>query len=322
MEEVATHVVLAEAVRKLQLRGGQPLRVLDLGCGIGDGFDLLTEAHGGMSPASGGHPVDYVGLDADADMIATAKSVHTDHGVSFHVGDMRGQLPDQDFDLYLSCGVPYSHLTVEECEDVIAEIMTRVAETRRRAALVVDVLGRFSIEWVPKWGETRWDYAMTFFEDTSERLEQPMTFFDRASLEDVIMAASARAGIWPVDVLFNDRSILTGRHTTTKAFNSSIPPYRTLVNDLGRGSLDVTLADLRFDPPVHGAPSGILAFFEIFSARWNMAVGQAQRDRDGRPVREVDATALASALMQCERQEQRGLGVGHSLTATVVIDAS
>jgi SAM-dependent methyltransferase len=290
--------------------------VLDLGCGIGDGYELLTSAHGDLSPAIGGHPLRYVGLDADADMVATARSVHAEHGVSFQVGDMRGQLPDQDFDLFLSCGVPYSHLTVEETVEVVSDIMARVAASRRRAALVVDVLGRFSIEWQPNWAETRWNYAMTFFEDTTERMEQHMTFYDRPGLDAVITTAAAMAGIRPVEVTFNDRSILLGRHTSTRQFNQSIPPYRTLVNDLSRGSVDIPVEDLLFVPPTQGAPSDVLAFFEQFGESWNSAVQKAYHGD------QLDAAALAATLMQSERLEQRGLGVGHSLTATAIIDAS
>jgi hypothetical protein len=29
--------------------------------------------------------------------------------------------------------------------------------------LVVDVLGRYSLEWTTRWDRTRWDYRMSFF---------------------------------------------------------------------------------------------------------------------------------------------------------------
>src|SRR5437016_8789151 len=46
MEEVVSHQVFADAVQRLALAPDQPLRVLDLGCGVGDGLNLLTQTHG------------------------------------------------------------------------------------------------------------------------------------------------------------------------------------------------------------------------------------------------------------------------------------
>jgi hypothetical protein len=248
-------------------------------------------------------------------MVETATALHSVPGATFRVGDMRDRLPDGDFDLYLSCGVPYSHLTTGEVTEVIANIMRRILHAGRRAAIIVDVLGRFSIEWMSNWHSPRWNYAMTFFEDTTERLEQQMTFFDRTSLGEAIAAAARSAGAQPAELNFTDRSILVGRHTATGAFNPSIPPYRTLINDLVRDPSSVSLRELYFEPPRAGAPPEILHFFRTLAGSWNEMLDQAANS--GKGIR-----ALASALLRCETREQRGLGVGHSLTATVIIDAS
>ncbi|HVR00293.1 MAG TPA: class I SAM-dependent methyltransferase [Mycobacterium sp.] len=315
MEEEVSHKIFASAVRRLRLPVGRPLRVLDIGSGVGDGFDLLTEAHGDLAPVAAAHRLDYVGLDGDPDMVETATALHSVPGATFRVGDMRDRLPDGDFDLYLSCGVPYSHLTTGEVTEVIANIMRRILDAGRRAAIIVDVLGRFSIEWMSNWHSPRWNYAMTFFEDTTERLEQQMTFFDRTSLGEAIAAAARSAGAQPAELNFTDRSILVGRHIATGAFNPLIPPYRTLINDLVRDPSSVSLRELYFEPPRAGAPPEILHFFRTLAGSWNEMLDQAANS--GKGIR-----ALASALLRCETQEQRGLGVGHSLTATVIIDAS
>ncbi len=316
MEEVVSHKIFASAVRRLRLPVGRPLRVLDIGSGVGDGFALLTEAHGDLAPVTADRRLDYVGLDGDPDMIETATALHPVSEATFRVGDMRDRLPEGDFDLYLSCGVPYSHLTTSEMTDVIANIMRRILAAGRRAAIIVDVLGRFSIEWMRNWHSPRWNYAMTFFEDTTERLEQQMTFFDRTSLGDAIAAAARSTGAQPAELGFTDRSILVGRHTATRAFNPAIPPYRTLVNDLARDPSSVSLPELYFEPPTAGAPPEILHFFRALAGSWNELLDQAATG-SGKRMR-----ALASALLRCETREQRGLGVGHSLTATVIIDAS
>jgi SAM-dependent methyltransferase len=316
MEEVVSHKIFASAVRQLRLPVGRPLRVLDIGSGVGDGFALLTEAHGDLAPVTADRRLDYVGLDGDPDMIETATALHPVSEATFRLGDMRDRLPEGDFDLYLSCGVPYSHLTTSEMTEVIANIMRRILASGRRAAIIVDVLGRFSIEWMRNWHSPRWNYAMTFFEDTTERLEQQMTFFDRTSLGEAIAAASRSTGAQPAELGFTDRSILVGRHTATRAFNPAIPPYRTLVNDLARDPSSVSLPELYFEPPTAGAPPEILHFFRALAGSWNELLDQAATG-SGKRMR-----ALASALLRCETREQRGLGVGHSLTATVIIDAS
>jgi hypothetical protein len=148
---------------------------------------LLASAY--LAPVASGHRLEYVGLDADADMVETAAAIHDVPGTSFRTGDMRDELPAGPFDLYLSCGVPYSHLTPDEMVAVLSGIMARIIDAGRRAAIVVDVLGRYSIEWTPNWGASRWNYAMTFLEDTTERLEQPMTFYDQTALNAAISAA-------------------------------------------------------------------------------------------------------------------------------------
>ncbi|PZS39381.1 MAG: hypothetical protein DLM62_08620 [Pseudonocardiales bacterium] len=316
MEEVVSHKIFASAVQRLRLPAGRPLRVLDIGSGAGDGLALLTELHGDLAPVAAGRPLDYVGLDGDPGMVETATALHPVLGATFRVGDMRDRLPEGDFDLYLSCGVPYSHLTFDELVEVVADIMRRILGAGRRAAIIIDVLGRFSIEWMRNWHCPRWNYAMTFFEDTTERLEQQMTFFDRSSLGAAIAAAACSAGTRPAELGFTDRSILVGRHTATGAFNPSIPPYRTLINDLARGSSGVSLPELHFEPPTVGAPPEILHFFRTLAGSWNGLLDQAVTGSEKR------LRALASALLRCEMREQRGLGVGHSLTATVIIDVA
>jgi SAM-dependent methyltransferase len=322
MEEVVSHRVFADAVQRLGLPAGQPLRVLDLGCGLGDGLALLTQPHADLAPVASGHRLEYVGLDADADMVETAAAIHDVPGTSFRTGDMRDELPAGPFDLYLSCGVPYSHLTPDEMVAVLSGIMARIIDAGRRAAIVVDVLGRYSIEWTPNWGASRWNYAMTFLEDTTERLEQPMTFYDQTALNAAISAAAQRAGVPQAEVSYTDRSILVGRHTATRAFNPAIQPYRTLVNDLARGSSAVAPAELAFDPPTTGAPDEVLGFFHTLAARWNKLLEEASSPTQHQTGAGRDAVALATDLLQAEMHEQRGLGTGHSLTATVIVDAT
>lgn len=320
LEEVVSHRMLAAAVRRLNLRAGSRLRVLDLGSGTGDGVALLSDAHGGLPPVASNHDLRYLGLDVDAGMVDTARALHPAPHLRFTVGDMRDELPREDFDLYLSCGVPYSHLTTTQACAVVTAVLRQVARTRRRAVLIVDVLGRYSIEWAPRWDSTRWNYAMSFFEDVPEPIEETMTFYDRASLGALIDTAARGAGIEPVEVTYTDRSVLVGRHTATRSFNPAIPPYRTLVNELARGTTTVTTDRLRFTAPTTGAPQPVLDFFRTWGERWNDLLERPGRTGTLPPGA---ARELATALLEHETLAAgRGLGTGHSLTATVVVDAA
>lgn len=321
MEEPASRAVLRTALAKLEAPAQTPLCVLDVGSGAGDGLNLLTESSSAEPPVIPAHLLDYVGLDSDEDMVATASSLHP--SAAFVCADIRCDLPEDDFDLYMSCGVPYSHLTPEESTAVLARIFSRAKARRRHTAVIVDVLGRFSIEWTPQWGQRRWNYAMTFFQDATERLQAPMTFYSRPELTAVIADAARAAGVRPRHLSFTDRSILAGRHTSTQTFNPDIPPYRRMLNDLAEGNGEIVAQRLRFQPPPAAAPRAITQFFQEFSARWNSHIDLtvARQSLQG-PVPAAQGPLLARALLNCERQMQQGLGAGHSLIATVIIDPS
>jgi hypothetical protein len=156
---------------------------------------------------------------------------------------------------------------------------------------------------------------MSFFEGASETVHDQMSFYDRRSLDDTLVEAATGAGARLAGVTFTDRSVLAGRHTATRAFNQGIPPYRTLLNDLARGNTDVDPAQLRFKPPVGEAPPRVEAFFATFAERWNGVLASAGELRSAEA-----AKGLAQALFACEQRSQQGLGVGHSLMATVVVE--
>ncbi|WP_326949033.1 class I SAM-dependent methyltransferase [Amycolatopsis sp. NBC_01307] len=315
LEEVVTHRVLRDAVDLVRRGPDEPLRVVDIGAGTGDGLALLTEPHGDLTPVTDDSRLAYVGVDLDPGMVETARSLHAGRPAEFEVADMRAELPAGDFDLYLSCGVPYSHLPHADTIDVLTGLMRRIVETRDSAVMIVDVLGRYSVEWTPRWPETRWAYNMSFFEGANETVHDQMSFYDRGSLDDALVQAAIGAGARLGAVTFTDRSVLVGRHTATRAFNQAIPPYRTLLNELARGATDVAPAQLRFTPPAGEVPSRVEAFFAAFAERWNGVLAAAGELRSPE-----QAKRLAQALFACEQQSQQGLGVGHSLMATVVVE--
>ncbi len=251
-------------------------------------------------------------------MVATARDTVGSPSASFVLGDdVRDALPDGAFDLYLSCGVPYSHLTRDELVAALGSVLAAVAARGRRAAVVVDVLGRYSVEWQPRWDTERWDYAMSFFAGGGEAISEPMTFYGRAELDATVDAALAGSGARLVSRTAVDRSVLVGRHTATGTFHPSVPRFRTLLNDLVRDPSRVDPDDLRFTPATEGAPEEALAWLRGFADRWN---GVLEPYRGAGPLAGAEAARLAGTLLGLERAAGPGLGVGHSLTMTLVAE--
>ncbi|ALE73050.1 hypothetical protein AD006_15530 [Pseudonocardia sp. EC080610-09] len=316
-EEPVTRRVIAAALAAVGAGPGDPVRVLDVGSGTADGWSLLTRAAPDAPPLVTEDRLHYVGLDVDPEMVETARAAVTAPSASFVLGDVRDAIPDGAFDLYLSCGVPYSHLTRAELVAALGSVLTAVAARGRRAAVVVDVLGRYSVEWQPRWDAERWDYAMSFFAGGGGTISEPMTFYGRPQLDACVDEAADGSGVRVVSRTAVDRSVLVGRHTATGTFHPEVPRFRTLVNDLVRDPGRVRPDDLRFVPARSGAPADVLAWLDRFAARWNAALDPFT---GAAGIGDAEGARLAHTLLGLEREAGPGLGVGHSLTMTLVAE--
>ncbi|MFU8839398.1 MAG: class I SAM-dependent methyltransferase [Nitriliruptoraceae bacterium] len=297
-----------------------PLDVLDIGCGTGVALDLLR--HTPTLAGEHGPELRYLGVDLDDDLLAVARTRVGDGRTRFAHADVRDELPGAPHDLYLSTGVPYSHLTREELTAVVAEMLSGARRHPRPTVLMLDVLGRYSLEWTSRWAETRWDYRMSFFVTDQELSATPMTTYGGSELADLVHTAATRAGCELDRVTLTDRSIVVGRHTATGGYTPGLRPYRQLVNDLADVEVLVDLELLRLsDLDLTGGPEEVDAFLAAFTTRWDAALERAAAAATGRGDDEVAAQvqpALAEELRRLERDAQPGLGVAHSLTATVV----
>ena len=140
------------------------LRVLDLGCGLGDGLELLTGIRE-REPSLQRDRVDllrpellglYRGIDTDEDLLERARDIYGNNSkVSFAKEDFTEGLPErerkQPYDLYFSTYGTSSRHTGGES---FVRMMTDIARHGSEYSIIVcDWLGRYSVEWQPLWTE-------------------------------------------------------------------------------------------------------------------------------------------------------------------------
>lgn len=316
-EEPATQRVFDDALAHLPAEG--PLRVLDIGCGVGDALRLLRSAPRSQHRTLPADSVRYTGVDLNEDLLTAARWLHGDtENVTLVCDDMRDYAAGE-FDLCVATGVPYSHLTSAELEDVLTGLFTAARQNARPSAVVVDVLGRYSIEWTSQWQRRRWPYRMSFFATEQAAASTDMTCYSAAELRAVIATAAQRAGCRLSGIDCYDRSILVGRHSSTAEFTPGLRPYRRLVNDLFNPEVEVDYDELLFEPYVPDAPEPITRFFTDYARQWNALVTEVRElgrsTADAEHVAGVLQPMLAAGLNRLETTQQQGLGVGHSLAA-------
>ena len=317
-EEPAFHRHLDAALRGLGAGGpARTIDVLDVGCGTGVSLDLLL-----TSPALTDGTMTLrraTGVDLDESLLAVARTrFASDPRLTFVAGDLCAPPATGPHDLVLSSGVPFSHLEPDDLERSLTrltDVALGPARTgdARRALLVVDVLGRYSLEWTMRWDQVRWDYRMSFFATDVDAGSTPMTTWSGSDLAATIERSARAAGATVADLTLVDRSIAVGRHMMTGEYTPDLPRLRDLVDGLAERGVDVDPAALRIDLPLPDAPADVLAFHAAFAGAWNATLDTARAEGTEGPV-------LAERLRDLEAGfEGAGLGVGHSLTAFVLL---
>lgn len=299
--------------------------VVDVGCGTGVALQLLhaTDTYR-TEPA---RRLKYIGLDLDHALLTIARTSHEpkrdSEQVTFIAGDIRNGLPTATADLVVSSGVPFSHLTRTELTDTLTSVFRSSRHNQKPLVAVIDVLGRYSLEWVSMWNEERWSYRMSFFATDQQADATLMTTYDAHTLATCVTTAAQTAGVKIVDSTMIDRSIMVGRHTMTGDYTPDLPAWRSLMNALNEQTQRVNLDALRCTLDLPEAPKPITDFFATFISAWNSLIDQAKAvvaQSDDQTVLNMVQPALFGALRALELSSQPGLGVGHSLTAVVVVE--
>ena len=164
-EDEITRIFLRPCLQKLIDRcraSMKRLRVMDLGCGSADGYELLAgvrQRDANLQQLEVDLLSDqvlgtYKGVDLNEDLLSQARSIHGGNPkLVFAQADFTRGLPmdagERPYDLYFSSFGTFSHLNDDATAvRLLADIADRVDNY---AVVVCDWLGRYSYEWQGLW---------------------------------------------------------------------------------------------------------------------------------------------------------------------------
>lgn len=238
---------------------------------------------------------------------------------------------------------------------------------RDNSLVVLDFLGRYSIEWPDYWSaqtetEKVRDYSMSYLypDATRKHLDIetfPIRFWTGEEVKQLTEELEAATGIGVEVLKLMDRSVMVGRHTDTREYNSLLKPIRRSINCLHEDYLRTDLQELILDPAMIPQYSPVTAFFRQLIESWNIIVEYCQQrlgqnislvnlqgwhqyskplqfalmtiDRViadvswmwyGDPRANIIEPQLGYALRTLEYEMQQGLGCGHGLVAILKIN--
>lgn len=287
-EDQVTGIFLRPALNDLAERKKQRLqrvRILDLGCGSGDGYDLLmgvaTKDPGIYEHITNAITEDmlreYVGVDINEDLLEQARANYGRFPKTrFLQGDLSECLPpsileEEPFDIYFTSYGTLSHFHDDQNVKLISGICKHAPQ---RALFIGDWLGRYSYEWRDLWHhpadeEYFMDYRISYFitDDEEEKNDVPifpLRLITRDEIMQIVNRAAEESGVEIRPVAFFDRSLLIGRHMETGDYNNNCPKLRTAVNSLFEPYLRTDLESLLVDCVPRPGFDHLNNFFEMF----------------------------------------------------------
>ena len=319
-EDTVTKLMILPAMREIMGRK-KSVRIVDLGCGSGEGLELLTHipfaAHS-KPPHSGfliwrGEIDQYVGVDVSPSMVAQGRCNYPEWpNVRFMQHDLSTGFPlmdEEPFDLYFSSYSSPSHLTSRQLQHIMEQVFSHV---RERGYVLLDMFGRFSPEWPGYWGKSCHEmlpYTMAYLLPSHQRAAETMewyhvSYWSAAELEEVLQAAARQANR-RIRLTMKDRSVFIGRHMDTGIFNNARLQLRYQTNrlfDRGyRGDVERLRVRLDFLKDYHKASSQTWARLCEYQNQWNTVIDLLESlmepdDERARTLIESAPETLASDL--------------------------
>lgn len=270
------------------------LRIMDLGCGGADGYELLMgircrdanldEVEVELLPSNIFGC--YKGVDLNGDLLRQAEKLYGARPkIEFEQADFRQGLPlngDKPYDLYFSSYGTTSHHN--EDETLVRLLVDIAVNTKRYSLIVCDWLGRYSYEWQSLWSNDlsksrNMDYVVSYIYEPAEREARRdelqhlhLRLMSRQEVETIVAQASQEAGIEIKPLAFFDRSIFTGRHMDTQEYNPYAQPIRQAVNSLHEPGMRTNLSALVIDFVPRPGFDFINDYFEHLQMCWNSLV--------------------------------------------------
>lgn len=296
-EDQVTAIFLRPALNDLVERKKkrlERLRILDIGCGSGDGYDLImgvTTKDPGIydyivNAVTDDMLKEYVGIDINENLIQQALEYYGDQPkLRFEVADIsQGMLPgildkEPPFDFYFNSFGTLSHFTTEQCIKILADVCRHAPE---QALFMGDWLGRYSVEWQDLWHhpadqEYFMNYRISYIYPEEERAtadvaDFPLKLVCRQEIEAIMEGASREAGVTIKPLVYFDRSIFIGRHLDTGDYNKNCPKLRGPVNALFETYVRTDLENLLVDYVPRPGFEHLNNFFESFFMSSNALV--------------------------------------------------
>ncbi len=265
------------------------LRLLDLGCGSGDGLEFITNISRQSSIAERAPKLIepdiiecYRGIDINEGLLRQAQAIyHNRPNVSFVHADINDfdLGAEETYDLYLANYGTLSHNTDEQT----VKFLSNVARRSKNGALVaIDWLGRYSYEWQTLWtrdfGHNQWmDYVISYIY-SDRKAEQPelssfkLRIMERKEVLHIYRQAKRKAGGAITLRKLSDRSSLVGRHMDTAQYNPCCQPLRRLVNSLFEPNVCTNLDEVLVLYIPKDGYTEVNAYYQRLADCWNHLV--------------------------------------------------
>ncbi len=300
-EDQLTRIALRPFLRELveqRCQNERGLRIVDLGCGAGQGYQILTQIDRrdldlGLQQQRvlPKEKIDlYLGLDISAAMVEKGQTIfESEPQVAFAQADLRAGLgrlkTEQDpFDIYFSAYGSLSHLARQDLVRLLQDICQH---SGNESLVVLDLLGRYSIEWPDFWSaeaesEKVQDYTMSYLYSpaTRKKIECetfPLRFWSGTEVKELADELTSATGVGVEVLKLMDRSLLVGRHTDTQEYNPRVQPIRRLINSLHEDYLRTNLEELVIEPKSVPDHPLIAPQLRQLIASWNVVVEYCQQ---------------------------------------------